>query len=119
MVGVNQGWQQSILVWGCSAIALTYAVMSGYWGVVVTDLMQFAIAMVGSIFLAVVAFSKLGGFGGIQEKIIAARRAGIKELILPEDNQGDFEEIPEHVRKGIKVHFATTFDDVMPWLFSR
>ncbi|KPJ56096.1 MAG: hypothetical protein AMJ42_05755 [Deltaproteobacteria bacterium DG_8] len=73
MVGVNQGWQQSILVWGCSAIALTYAVMSGYWGVVITDLVQFIIAIAGSIFLAVVAFSTMGGFGGIQEKIIALK----------------------------------------------
>ena len=73
VVGVNQGWQQSILVWGCSAIALTYAVMSGYWGVVVTDLVQFVIAIVGSIFLAVVAFSAVGGFSGIQEVLVASQ----------------------------------------------
>jgi len=69
MVGVNQSWEQGILVWGCSAIALTYAVMSGYWGVVVTDLVQFIIAIAGSIFLAVVAFSTVGGFSGLKETI--------------------------------------------------
>jgi ATP-dependent Lon protease len=47
--------------------------------------------------------------GGIREKLIAARRAGIKEIILPEDNQGDFEEVPEHVRKGLLVHFASRY----------
>ena len=73
MVGVNQSWQQGILVWGCSAIALTYAVMSGYWGVVVTDLVQFIIAIAGSIFLAVVAFSTVGGFSGLKETISASQ----------------------------------------------
>ncbi len=57
--------------------------------------------------------------GGIREKVIAARRAGIRELILPADNQGDWEEIPDYIRKGIKVHFATTYEDVAPLLFSR
>lgn len=71
------------------------------------------IAMTGELTLTGEVFP----VGGIQEKIIAARRAGIKELILPEDNRGDFEEIPEHIRKGIKVHFATTFADVISRLF--
>jgi ATP-dependent Lon protease len=57
--------------------------------------------------------------GGIREKVIAARRAGIRELILPDDNRSDFEEVPEHIRKGVKVHFACTYDDVMPLLFRR
>ena len=73
MAGFSQGWQQSLLVWVCSAIALIYAVMSGYWGVVVTDFIQFIIAIAGSIILAVVSFSKLGGFSGIQEKILTAQ----------------------------------------------
>ena len=32
-------------------------------------------------------------------------------------NRGDFEEVPEHVRKGLRVHFASRFDDVVPLLF--
>ena len=44
---------------------------------------------------------------------------GIRELILPVDNKGDFEDIPDHVREGFKVHFATTFDDVAPLLFAK
>ncbi|CRI65478.1 hypothetical protein THIOKS12350014 [Thiocapsa sp. KS1] len=55
--------------------------------------------------------------GGIREKLIAARRAGIREIILPEDNRGEFEEVPEHVRKGFKVHFASRYLDVLPLLF--
>ena len=48
--------------------------MSGYWGVVVTDFIQFIIAIAGSIVLAVVSFSKLGGFSGIQEKILTSQQ---------------------------------------------
>ncbi len=57
--------------------------------------------------------------GGIREKVIAARRAGLRELILPNDNRSDYEEVPEHIRKGIKVHFACTYADVLPHLFPK
>ena len=57
--------------------------------------------------------------GGIREKVIAARRSGIKELIIPKDSQGDYEDVPEHITKGIKVHFAASFDEVVPLLFKK
>ncbi|MCP4126705.1 MAG: endopeptidase La [Gammaproteobacteria bacterium] len=57
--------------------------------------------------------------GGIREKMIAARRSGIKELIIPKENQGDYEDVPKHIRKGIKVHFASHFDEVVPLLFRK
>jgi ATP-dependent Lon protease len=72
------------------------------------------IAMTGELTLTGQVFP----VGGIREKVIAARRAGVRELILPEDNRSDFEEVPEHIRKGIKVHFACVFEDVVPLLFS-
>jgi ATP-dependent Lon protease len=71
------------------------------------------IAMTGEITLTGQVFP----VGGIREKVIAAKRAGIRELILPADNRGDFDEIPAHVRKGIKVHFAERFAEVVPLLF--
>lgn len=71
------------------------------------------IAMTGELTLTGQVFP----VGGIREKVIAARRAGIKELILPEDNRSDFEEVPEHIRKGLKVHFASVYEDVIPKLF--
>ncbi|MFC1684796.1 endopeptidase La [Pseudomonadota bacterium] len=55
--------------------------------------------------------------GGIREKVIAARRAKIKELILPEANRGDFEELPDHIREGVTVHFVTRFQEVVPIAF--
>ena len=57
--------------------------------------------------------------GGIREKVIAARRLNIRELILPEANTGDFEDIPEYIREGITVHFARQFSDVVPLLFEK
>jgi ATP-dependent Lon protease len=55
--------------------------------------------------------------GGIQEKVIAARRVRIKQLILPEANRGDFEEVPEHIRAGITVHFVSRYSQVVSLLF--
>jgi ATP-dependent Lon protease len=71
------------------------------------------IAMTGEITLTGQVFP----IGGVREKLIAARRAKIKEIILPEDNRGDFDEVPEHVRSGLSVHFASRFEDVVPLLF--
>ncbi len=55
--------------------------------------------------------------GGIREKVIAARRAGIMELILPEENQRDFEKLPDYIRKGITIHFARHYRDVVKIVF--
>lgn len=50
--------------------------------------------------------------GGIKEKVIGAHRAGIKNIILPDDNKVDVEEIPEEVMKDIKIYFASTYEDI-------
>lgn len=71
------------------------------------------IAMTGEITLTGEVFP----IGGVREKLIAARRAGIKEILLPEDNRGEYEEVPEHVRKGLKIHFVARFEDVAALLF--
>lgn len=57
--------------------------------------------------------------GGIKEKVIAARRSGVKTLILPEANRGDYEEVPEHIRKGLTVHFAKHYRDVAATAFGK
>lgn len=57
--------------------------------------------------------------GGIREKAIAAKRLGIRELVLPEDNRRDVEELPAHVRKGLTIHFASHYDDVFAVAFGR
>ena len=71
------GWDEGALLFGINAeivvvlllflIAVTYTVLSGLWGVVMTDFMQFIFAMGGSIYLAVVSYTKVGGLEGIRE----------------------------------------------------
>ena len=56
-------------VWLCVVIALVYAILSGFWGVVITDIVQFCIAMFGSISLAVISLSHVGGMNSLIGKI--------------------------------------------------
>lgn len=51
--------------------------------------------------------------GGIKEKVIAAKRAGIKSIILPEKNRKDLEEIPKQNVKNVKFHFVNEIDEVI------
>lgn len=51
--------------------------------------------------------------GGIKEKALAAKRAGINKVILPEKNRKDIEEIPQHVRDQMQFHFVSEMDDVI------
>ena len=55
--------------------------------------------------------------GGVREKVIAARRQKIFELILPEANRGSYEELPDYLREGLTVHFAKRYSDVAKVLF--
>jgi ATP-dependent Lon protease len=55
--------------------------------------------------------------GGIREKIIAARRAGLKQVILPEPNQRDYEELPDYLKQGLSVHFASHYQQVFAHAF--
>jgi len=50
--------------------------------------------------------------GGIREKVIAARRSAITTLILPEANRRDYDELPDYLQQGLKVHFARHFKEV-------
>jgi ATP-dependent Lon protease len=51
--------------------------------------------------------------GGIKEKILAAKRAGITEIILSEENKKHLEEIKEVYLKGVQFHFVNTIMDVL------
>lgn len=73
------------------------------------------LAMTGEITLR----GKVMPVGGIKEKVIGAKRAGITEVIMPSQNRKDLEEVPEHVRKGLKFHFVDRMDQVMPVAFGR
>ncbi len=72
------------------------------------------IAMTGELTLT----GRVLPVGGIREKVIAAKRAGLKELILPADNERDFDEVPDYVKKGVTVSFASTYDQVADICFN-
>ena len=57
--------------------------------------------------------------GGIKEKIIAARRIGINEIILPDGCSSEFKKLPEHIKEGIDFHFAKKYKDVYEIVFKK
>jgi ATP-dependent Lon protease len=52
--------------------------------------------------------------GGIKEKVLAAARFGLKQVILPEGNKPDWLDVPEEVRARLKVHFIRQISEVLP-----
>jgi ATP-dependent Lon protease len=66
-------------------------------------------AMTGELSLT----GKVLPVGGIKEKVLAAKRAGIKNIILPKENEKDLKEVPERHRKGLKFFPVSHFDDVL------
>ncbi|OGH03231.1 MAG: endopeptidase La [Candidatus Lambdaproteobacteria bacterium RIFOXYD1_FULL_56_27] len=57
--------------------------------------------------------------GGLKEKMIAARRSGLKTIIVPAANKKDYLELPDHLKEKLEVHFASTYDDVFKVAFGR
>lgn len=56
--------------------------------------------------------------GGIKEKVIAAKRAGIEKIILPKENEKDLSEIPENVRAGLSFDFVSTIEQALKIIFT-
>lgn len=56
--------------------------------------------------------------GGIREKVTAARRSRIMELILPDANRRDFDKLPDYVKEGFKIHYVKKFRDVAQVVFA-
>ena len=71
------------------------------------------VAMTGELTLT----GQVLAVGGIREKVIAARRVGIKEVILPEACRRDFDELPDYLKQGLTVHFAGQYSDVFHTLW--
>ncbi len=67
------------------------------------------VAMTGELTLT----GRVLPIGGLKEKILGAVRAGISEIILPNDNEADLEDLPDEVREQMKFHLAETLDDVI------
>ncbi|MDA0746008.1 MAG: endopeptidase La [bacterium] len=67
------------------------------------------VAMTGEITLR----GKVLPIGGVRDKVLAAHRAGIRTVILPDENRKDLEEVPETVQKDLKIVFASHMDQVL------
>ncbi len=55
--------------------------------------------------------------GGVKEKVLAAHRAGLKEVILPKENERDVEQVPEEIKKALAFHFVESMDEVLAVAF--
>lgn len=73
------------------------------------------LAMTGEITLT----GKVLPVGGIKEKTMAAKRGGVVEIILPEKNRRDFDELPEALKQGLIPHFVEHFNEVFNLAFPQ
>ena len=73
------------------------------------------LAMTGEITLR----GKVLPIGGLKEKLLAAHRAGIMEVLLPADNEKDLADVPENLRNVMKLRFVNTMDDVLAYALER
>jgi ATP-dependent Lon protease len=74
-----------------------------------------ALAMTGEVTLT----GRVLPVGGVREKVLAARRAGIKVILIPRHNQKDLVELPAEVKADLTFHTVDTLDDVVSHLFGR
>lgn len=56
--------------------------------------------------------------GGIREKVVAAASAGVRTVILPKQNQLDYNEVPEHIRAKLTAYFVEHYEEVVPLVFA-
>jgi ATP-dependent Lon protease len=73
------------------------------------------VAMTGEITLR----GEVLPIGGLKEKLLAARRAGIAEVIIPEENRRDLKEIPKNILEDIKIHCVKWIDEVLQLALTR
>jgi ATP-dependent Lon protease len=73
------------------------------------------IAMTGEITIR----GRVLPIGGLKEKLLAAHRQGIFEVVLPKDNEKDLADIPENIRQEMKLHFVSGMDEVLKLALER
>ncbi len=75
----------------------------------------YKIAMTGELTLT----GRILPVGGIREKLIAAKRAKVETVLLPEENRRDVQEIPKYIIEGLKIHFVEYYIDVYKFCFEQ
>jgi ATP-dependent Lon protease len=94
-----------------AGITMVTAILS----LLINQRVQDDLGMTGEITLT----GKVLPIGGLKEKLIAARRSKLKILIFPNDNQRDYEELPDYLKKGLTVHFVDYYDDIFRIAFPK
>jgi ATP-dependent Lon protease len=88
-----------------AGIAMATALVSALTGVPTRD----DVAMTGEITL----LGNVLPIGGLNEKVVAAKRAGVKTVIIPKLNEKDLQELPEHIRSAVEFKLVETMDEVL------
>jgi len=94
-----------------AGITIATAIASALTGIPV----RCDLAMTGEITLR----GRVLPIGGLKEKLLAAHRHGIFEAVLPRDNEKDLPDIPENIRKEMRLHFVETMDEVLKFALER
>jgi ATP-dependent Lon protease len=84
-------------------------IVSALTSLLTRRLIRSDLAMTGEISLR----GRVLRVGGIKEKVLAAARSGLKAVILPEQNKSDWLDVPEEVRKKMKVHFVNHISELL------
>lgn len=87
-----------------AGIAITTAILSVISGRKIRQ----DVAMTGEVTIT----GEVLPIGGVKEKVIGAHRVGIREVILPEENRSDEQDIPKEVKKDMTIHFVSTYKEV-------
>jgi ATP-dependent Lon protease len=88
-----------------AGIAMATALVSALTGVPTRD----DVAMTGEITL----LGNVLPIGGLNEKVVAAKRAGVKTVIIPKLNEKDLQELPDHIRSAVEFKLVETMDEVL------
>ena len=67
------------------------------------------VAMTGEVSLT----GRVLPIGGVKQKLLAAHRGGLEEVVLPADNEADLDDVPEHVLEDLQVHLVSEVDEVL------
>jgi ATP-dependent Lon protease len=88
---------------------------SALYSLATGKVMKAKTAMTGEITLSGLVMP----IGGVKEKTIAAKRAGVVHVIFPKENEKDYAEIPARIRRGLQPHFVSTFQEVVRICFNK
>ncbi|MDQ6954212.1 MAG: endopeptidase La [Mariprofundaceae bacterium] len=94
-----------------AGLAMATSIISALTGIAVKK----EVCMTGEITLR----GKALPIGGLKEKLLAAHRGGLTEVVIPEENLKDLKEIPENILQGLKVHHVSHMDEVLKHVLTR